>query len=116
MHKFKEDLVKLVTIVIICIILFKIFFNKEEILVVIKIVLAFFWIFCLPGFAILYYWQDSLNFLERFSIGIALSIAIISIPSYYLGLLGLHLRYHGVLLPLIWILIGIIKLIRKKLD
>ena len=46
------------------------------------------------------YWQN-LSFLERAVAGTAVGMAVSGISSYYLGLIGLNLRFHAVLLPLL---------------
>ncbi|MBI2658934.1 hypothetical protein HYX05_02410 [Candidatus Woesearchaeota archaeon] len=51
--------------------------------------------------------------MERFVIGIALSAGITGIFSYYLGLIGLNIKYHAVLLPSVIIIAGFIILIKK---
>jgi len=85
-------------------VIFKILFYKENLIIILRTVFALFWMFALPGYAVMYYWHDKLSFLERFIIGIALGIAVIGIASYYLGLIGLNIKYH-VVLPLVIILV-----------
>ena len=89
-------------------IIFKIAFFKETFFILFRTVLSLFWLFALPGYFIMLYWREKLGFLERFIIGIALSAAIISIFSYYFGLIGLNIKYHAVALPLILILLCVI--------
>jgi uncharacterized membrane protein len=54
------------------------------------------------------YWKKNLEFIERFIIGIGISAAIIGIFSYYIGLIGLNLKYQSILLPLLLITLGIL--------
>ena len=98
---------------IIAIIIFKIAFFKESFIILIRNVLSLFWLFVLPGYFLMLYWKEKLEFIERFIIGIVLSAAIIGIFSYYLGLIGLNIKYHTIVLPLILILIGVIINFRK---
>ncbi len=86
--------------------IFKIIFFKEDFFVLLKIILSLFWLFVIPGYFLMLYWKN-LDFTERLVVGIALSAAIIGITSYYLGLIGLHIKFHAILLPLIMILGGI---------
>ena len=72
---------------IIVIITFKIAFFKESFIILIRNVLSLFWLFVLPGYFLMLYWKEKLEFIERFIIGIVLSAAIIGIFSYYLGLI-----------------------------
>tara|TARA_Y100000310_G_C20060137_1_gene524599 strand:- start:94 stop:450 length:357 start_codon:yes stop_codon:yes gene_type:complete len=91
---------------LVVLIIFKIAFFKENLLVLIRNVLSLFWLFVLPGYFLMLYWREKLEFIERFIIGIALAAAIIGIFSYYLGLIGLNIKYHTIMLPLILILLG----------
>ena len=93
--------------------IFKIAFFKEDFIVLSRSVLSIFWLFVLPGYFILLYWRQKLEFFERFIIGIALSAGVIGISSYYLGLIGLNIKYHIFVLPLALILIGIAINLRK---
>ena len=96
------------------IIILKILFYKENILMILRLAASFFWIFILPGFVLMYNWQEKMDFTERFIISIALSAAIIGISSYYLGLIGLHIKFHGILLPAVFIILGFLILLKKK--
>ena len=95
-------------------IIFKIVFFNENLIVVFRAVLSLFWLFVLPGYFIMLYWKEKLEFIERLIIGIALSAGMIGVSSYYLGLFGLNVKYHAALLPLIIMLIGFIAATRKK--
>ncbi len=109
----KKELQYIGLIFLLLLIIFKIAFYKENILVLFRMVLSLFWLFALPGYFIMLYWEEKLGFLERFIIGIALSAAIIGIFSYYTGLMGLNIKYHSVVLPLILILVGVVINLRK---
>lgn len=85
----------------------KIAFYKEGLLVVLRTSVSLLWLFVFPGYFLMLYWREKLQFLERLIIGIALSAAVIGIVSYYLGLAGLHVKYHTFLLPTLLIVIGI---------
>ncbi|MBL7147611.1 MAG: hypothetical protein ISS82_02190 [Nanoarchaeota archaeon] len=106
-EKIKNESMYLSMIFIIFLILFKIIFFKENLMVIFKTVISIFWLFIIPGYFILFYWDEKLGFTERLIIGIALSAAVIGILSYYLGIIGLNIKYHTIILPLILILIGI---------
>ena len=63
------------------------------------------------------YWQEKLEFMERFVIGIFLAAGTIGILSYYIGLLELNIKYHTIILPILLILVGMITgLGRKKIN
>ena len=104
--KIKQELLYLLILLVISIIALKIVFYKESLGIIIRLVLSFFWVFILPGFSLMFYWEDKLSFTERLVIGVGVSAAIIGIISYYLGLLGLNIKYHTIIIPLILIIIG----------
>ncbi len=109
----KKELMYIGLLFIIALVVFKIAFFKEEVTVLLRTVLSLFRLFVLPGYFILLYWREKLDFMERFIVGIMISAAITSIASYYIGLIGLNLKYHAILLPLVLIIIGIAAAIRK---
>jgi len=98
---------------LLALIVFKIAFFKENLIVLFRTVFSLFWLFALPGYFIMLYWKEKLGFLERFVIGILMSAAIIGITSYYLGLWILSIKYHAIVLPLSLIAIGIAINMRK---
>jgi uncharacterized membrane protein len=104
--KIAKEFAYLAVIYFIAIVVMKIVFFKENFLVVIRIVSSFYWLFILPGFAFMYIWHDKIDFLERFIISVAVSAVIVSVPSYYISLLGLHAKYHIFLIPAACILIS----------
>ena len=99
---------------LLALVIFKAVFFKENLLGVFRTVLSIFWLFALPGYFIMLYWKEKLEFAERIVIGIALSAGATGILSYYIGLIGLNIRYHAVLLPLAIIIAGLIAAINKK--
>jgi uncharacterized membrane protein len=109
----KKELQYIGILFLVALVMFKIVFFKENIIVLFRMVLSLFWLFVLPGYFLMLYWKEKLGFLERFIIGIALSIAIVGTFSYYLGLLGLHIKFQATVLPLVLILIGAVINLRK---
>lgn len=99
-EKMKEESVKMISLFVAIIILLKILFYRESVIVTLRAAVSLFWLFIMPGFGLLYYYHERLGFLERLIISIPLSGAIIGITSYYIGLAGLHARYHGIILPM----------------
>ena len=112
-NKIKKELIYIGILFAAGIIIFKIAFFKEDILFILKTVFAFFWIFVLPGFFIMYYWHEKTDILERVIIGIVLSAALMGVSSYYIGILGVHIKYHGFILPLFYLIVGVILISRK---
>ncbi len=81
---------------------FKIVFYNESLLVVGRTVLGFFWLFVLPGYVLMLFWREKLDFLERLVLGTTAAVALISLASYYLtlaGLMGIHGQW--VFLPMV---------------
>jgi hypothetical protein len=98
---------------LLALIIFKIAFFKENLSVLFRNVLSLFWLFILPGYFVMFYWKERLEFIERFIIGIALAAGVIGMFSYYIGLIGLNIKYHTFILPTILILIWSIVNFRK---
>ncbi len=109
----KKEFQYLGLLFLLILIIFKIVFFKENLVVIFRIILSLFWLFVLPGYFIMLYWKEKLEFMERFVIGIVLAASIIGVFSYYIGLIGLNIKYHAILLPLAVILIGFILTIKK---
>ena len=103
----KKELQYMGMLFLLALAIFKIAFFKEDLIVLLRSVLSIFWLFALPGYFILLYWREKLGFFERLIIGIAVSAGTIGISSYYIGLIGLNIKYHLFLLPLALIFIGI---------
>ncbi len=95
-------------------IILKIAFYKEQLFVILKNTFYLFWAFIIPGYFVILYWSDKLELTERIIIGSILSASIIGTFSYYLGLIGINIKFHFILLPIILIAIGIILSLRKK--
>ena len=94
-------------------IIFKIAFFKEELIVIFRYVLSLFWLFVLPGYFIMLYWAEKLDFVERLVVGTAVAAGVMGIFSFYLGLFGLNIKYHAVILPIVLISVGVFVSYRK---
>jgi len=114
LNKLKNEGTYLIYIVLAAIVLFKLIFYKESFIVSIRTVIAFFWLFILPGFYFLYYWHNKLGFIERIIISVPVSVSVLSIVSYYLGLMGLDLKYHAVILPVLFLIADFILIFSSK--
>lgn len=112
-EQLKKELLIIGVIFAVTFIAFKIIFLSENFLVVLRTVFAIFWLLVLPGYFIMFYWKEELQFFERLIIGVAVGTAITGLLSYYIGLLGLHIKYHTFLLPIILIVIGVVLNWRK---
>jgi len=110
----KKELLNLGILFFIVLVIFKIVFFKEQFFVLIKTVLSLFWLFVLPGYFAILYWKNKLDFIERLVMGIVLGISMVGITSYYLGLTGLHIKFHFIVLPPLIIVIGGFLYLRKN--
>jgi uncharacterized membrane protein len=109
----KQEALKLALLFISLAVITKLVLYNESILVVLRLIASMYWIFIIPGFLIMYHWKDHLDFVQRLLIGFAFSAAVIGISSYYLGLAGIHIKYHFMILPTAVIIFGIIGMVRK---
>lgn len=109
----KKELKYIGLLFLVFLVIFRIAFFKENLIVLFRIVLSLFWLFALPGYFMMLYWREKIDFTERFIIGIALAAGLIGIVSYYLGLAGLNIKYHAVILPLVLILAGLLINLKK---
>ncbi|MFH0979310.1 MAG: hypothetical protein V1837_08505 [Candidatus Woesearchaeota archaeon] len=111
---YRKEISVLATLFIVLFIIAKIVFFLENFFVVLRLVASLFWLFVLPGYAIMLYWNESLDLPKRLLLGFALSAAVLGISSYYLGILGLHIRYHLFVIPTAMIILGIVLEVKKK--
>ena len=102
----KNELGMILIVYVAIVLAFKLIFISEGFLVVLRAVSAVFWIALLPGYFIMLYWSAQLKFYERFIIGAAVATALTGIISYHLGIFGLHIKYHGIILPILFIILG----------
>ncbi|MDP3766160.1 MAG: hypothetical protein Q8R04_06625 [Nanoarchaeota archaeon] len=114
-NSIKDDLKWVGILFLLALIIFKIVYFKENLIVLLRYAISLFWLFVLPGYFIMLYWREKLDFTERIVVGTASSAAIIGILSYYIGLMGLNIKYHGILMPIVIIaLMMLITTISKK--
>jgi uncharacterized membrane protein len=103
----KKDIIYLSFLFIILSVMFRIIFFSESFLVILRLVASIFWLFIIPGFAIMFYWHDRLDFLARLLLGAGLSAAMLGILSYYFGLAGIHIKYHFVFIPALLLVVAV---------
>ncbi len=108
----KEALYLLLAFAIITAI-FQIIFIKESIITTGRTAAAFFWLFVLPGFALMYHWHEKLDFLERLIIGSVLGLAAVGVIGYNLSLL-VHMKYHTIILPVGMLAVAAFVALRRK--
>lgn len=110
----KSELFYLLILFAISLIIFKIAFYKEGLWIIFRTVISLFWLFAIPGYCIMLYWHNKLSFSERIVAGFFVSAAITGILSYYIGLIGLNVKFHFILLPLVLIIFGLIYALKKS--
>lgn len=89
-------------------VILKIAFYKESFYVTFMLCFSLFWNYALPGFCLFLFYREKLVFFERFVFGTILGFAVVSISSYYLGLAGIHARYHHFFIPPLFIAFGLL--------
>ena len=112
-NSIKDDLKWIGVLLLLASAIFKIVYFKDNIGVLFRYVISLFWLFVLPGYFIMLHWKEKLDFTERIIIGTALSAAIIGIFSYYIGLKGLNIKYHGIFMPIVIVLFSCISIARQ---
>ncbi len=95
----KKELLLLLAVLGLMVIVIKIAYYKESVLVVVRTAATLFWLFVIPGYALTLYWRQKLDFIERVVIGTIGALAVSGLMSYYLGLLGLKIQNQTFLLP-----------------
>ena len=113
-EKLKKEAVCMAVLFAVTLAIFQAVFYKENILTTARTVASVFWLFVLPGFSIMYLWHDKLDFLQRTVAGTVLATAITGIIGYNASLLGLHIRYHAVILPAAMYIIAAFAIRRMK--
>ena len=99
---------------LISLLIFKIAFFNDSIVVTLRTVLSIFGLFVAPGYFIMLYWHEKLDFVQRMLVGVMLAAGLMGIISYYLGLTGLNIKFHTILLPMLTIISGF--LLYRKLQ
>ncbi|MFH1317244.1 MAG: hypothetical protein ABII01_07020 [Candidatus Woesearchaeota archaeon] len=104
MNKIRNEGIYVLILLVISLVLFKIVFFKESIFVILRTVVSLYWLFIIPGIAMMYYWHDKLGFFERFVVGTALSLGLFIIFSYNISIMGLHIKWHVLVYPILVLL------------
>jgi hypothetical protein len=112
--KFKHELVTLGIAFVVSAIIFQIVFYNESPLTVLRLTGGLFWLFTIPGMAILLQWKERVSAPAMVVMGTILGMAVVGIGSYYLGLIGLNIKYSAVILPIIFVALAITAELAKK--
>jgi len=101
----KEDIKNTGIILLVFIVMTQVAFYKSSVWTSVIFSLGIFWLFVIPGLAIMLRWTDELDYLHRLVIGSTVAAAILGILSYLLGIVGVHSKYH-IYLPILMIIGG----------
>ena len=103
---FARELVGVGILFLASLIIFKLIFHQENLLVVIKGVAAIFYLFILPGFAVLLYWKEKISYFERLIMALPLGAAITGSFGFLLGLVGIKMGIQIWLVPIVCLGLG----------
>lgn len=115
-----EETKMLIISFVLAYVIFQIAFYKESFFNILKILAAFYWLYVLPGVAILINFREQFDFKVRLVLGTAVGLGIYAVLSYYIGIFGLNVKYHWIVIPplivlsAIWIVPFIFASIIKK--
>ncbi len=85
--------------------IYKIAFFNETVANTILLTAGIYWLLIIPAFGITYLIEE-IDFLERCTLSIPLSAALIGISSYYLGILGVPVKTSAFYAPAVFIAIS----------
>jgi len=98
---------------LILLIISKIIFYNTDIFVVLRVLLAIYWILILPGLAVSTI-TPMASTIARFVIGVPISAALLGTTAYYLGLLGVNIKYSAIYLPMaVMLLVLLVRVVAK---
>ena len=113
-QQLKDDAVWVIAATIILGIILKILFPLSSITEIAKLVGGALWLFTIPGYCIMLAWRKEIELKERIVVGMLAAAGLFAIASYYFGIIGLHIKYHTILFPIIVVLASIIMINSKK--
>ncbi|MBI2138799.1 hypothetical protein HYU13_04370 [Candidatus Woesearchaeota archaeon] len=113
-QRIKEDGIKIGAAFAVVLAVLKIAFYQESFFSIVKLALAMFWLFIIPGFMLLYLFSQKLDFIEQFIIGAVLGLAFFGSLGYNLRLIGLKIPVQNWALPILGIALGLAALLKRK--
>ena len=78
----------LAAIFVVMLIFFKLHYSKENLIVLLKLALAHFYLFIIPGYCLMLYYFDELEFFERFFIGLGLGYGVQPLLLYVINVMA----------------------------
>jgi hypothetical protein len=113
-QQLKDDAVWVIAATIILGIILKILFPLSSITEIAKLIGGALWLFALPGYCIMLPWRSEIELKERIVVGMLAAAGLFAVASYYFGIIGLHIRYHTILFPIIVVLVSVILMNSKR--
>ncbi|HIH32361.1 TPA: hypothetical protein HA235_06675 [Candidatus Woesearchaeota archaeon] len=110
----RKEIINVLLCVITLIIITQIAYFKENFLAVSKISLSIAYLYIIPGYALMLYWFDKIPFFQRLFFGTSIGIGVVGFLSYYIGMAGIHIKYHHIIFPPVLIIIGILGYVMQK--
>lgn len=111
--QFKVDLIWFGIFFVAFLLIAKIVFFKESIIIITKLISFLFLFVIAPGFSLTYF-IDNLIFIERFVIGTCLMFAVVGVGSVILGFFRVHYSISTILLIVVCYMVGIILIIKAN--
>jgi len=95
----------------------QIFYYKENTYNIIKILFGHLFLFILPGFIIMLYFRDKINFVYRLFIGIGLGFSLNILIVYYINIIiKINIGKFYIFVPIIIIILGFILIWKKEVS
>lgn len=99
MRELKQEAKWLAATFAVFLIIVYIAYRDESVAVVARTAAAIYWLFVIPGYAVMFHWRGHLGFVERVVVGTVAAMVVVGVSSYYLGLIGLKLQNQTLILP-----------------
>lgn len=114
MQKVKKESLQIGILFLVFLIVFKIFFTRSSIILIFRTLFAIFWLSVIPGFYLMYYFAEKIDFIERLIIGTILGFSISGLFGYNLGFIGIKVNMQVILIPIASLIIAGIIIYRKS--
>lgn len=88
-----KDLLYLIYFSIVVFVIFKIIFYKEDISNIFRLFISLLILGIFPAYILSEIFFSALDFIPKILVGMCLSFGIVGIFGYYLGLMGIHIKY-----------------------
>lgn len=103
----QRELLWLCAIFLGMVVLAKATFYRESLRFLFPFVAKLFLIFVFPGYTLLLFQRETIGLSRRIALGIGINLGLLLTLSYTLGMVGIHLRYHHLIIPLPITILGL---------